>query len=589
MLRVLVPLGTRPEIVKLAPVVAALQRHGHVVRTVATGQHYSPSMSDAFFDDLGLRPDERWELEGDESERVGSILGSALRELDRHRPDVVLLLGDTWTVPLFCMAARRHGVPLAHLEAGLRSFNPTSVEEVNRKVAAATASLHLAPTELAARFLRYEGVLPEHIRVVGNPVIDVLRMLNVRRVPLDERVGVVVTAHRATNVDDPSRLARLVTLSPSGRRSRPGDVPRAPADAGAAGSCGRVGLARGLGTGDHPARTAGIRGNARSCGFGVCRRHRLGRAARGSIVAWRTRRRPSPFDAAAREGIGERVAALVGLDVDLALQSAVRFTEPDEQAARGCRVGALTAMVTRRSESPRFSPTRGPRSCSSWPSPTSWRAPSRHDRSRSLDLDDTLFDQREWLAGAWEAVADAAAGVDPQVMLAALVDIAAEGSAKGRIIDRALARGRRRCGGRAAGRRVQGPSSARADAVPRRGRSGGACAAAHAGRVGDRRRRGHPALEARRPRSFLGVRRRRLLGHPRAWRKPHPAPFIHAVDALGVRPSGVAFVVIAPRKMSPARSAPGLFRCGCARGSTATCPTSRRRAGRCATSSTRSR
>src|SRR5207302_1612868 len=157
-MRVLVPLGTRPEIVKLAPVVRAVQAAGIDVRTVATGQHFSPNMSDAFFAALGLEPDERWAPEGDDPGRVGAILTLAMRELAEHTPDLVLLLGDTWTVPLFCLAARRECVPIAHLEAGLRSFNATSTEEVNRKVAAATASLHLAPTELAARFLREEGV-----------------------------------------------------------------------------------------------------------------------------------------------------------------------------------------------------------------------------------------------------------------------------------------------------------------------------------------------------------------------------------------------------------------------------------------------
>ena len=211
-MRVLVALGTRPEIVKLAPVVRALQDRSFPVRIVATGQHYSESMSDAFFDGLGIRPDVRWEPQGDDAGRIGHMLGLAVREIADDRPDLVLLLGDTWTVPLFCLAARRACVPIAHLEAGLRSFNPTSMEEVDRKVAAATASLHLAPTELAAQFLRREGVPDRRIEVVGNPVIDVLRRRGVAARPPSARDGVVVTAHRASNVDDPDRLAVLVDL-----------------------------------------------------------------------------------------------------------------------------------------------------------------------------------------------------------------------------------------------------------------------------------------------------------------------------------------------------------------------------------------
>jgi len=208
----LVPFGTRPEFVKLAPVVAALRGAGHRVRAVATGQHYDATMADAFFAELGLDPDERWELAGDEAERLGRLTTLAERELASHRPDLVVLLGDTNTIPAFCLAARRAGVPLAHLEAGLRSFNETSIEEVNRKVAAVSARLHLAPTEMAASFLRLEGVPDERVAVVGNPVIDVLVRSGAPIVPPASRRGVLLTAHRATNVDDPERLGRLVEL-----------------------------------------------------------------------------------------------------------------------------------------------------------------------------------------------------------------------------------------------------------------------------------------------------------------------------------------------------------------------------------------
>ena len=209
---VLIPMGTRPEIIKLSPVIRALRDGGLAVRTVATGQHYDANLTDSFFAELGVTPDARWTLEGSESARLGQLVAAAEDEIATGRPDLVLILGDTNTVPVFCLAARRHRVPVAHLEAGMRSFNETSVEEVNRRVAAACASLHLAPTELAARFLRAEGVSPERIQVVGNPIIDVLRASGLTAVPSRERSGVVVTAHRATNVDDPARLGAIVTI-----------------------------------------------------------------------------------------------------------------------------------------------------------------------------------------------------------------------------------------------------------------------------------------------------------------------------------------------------------------------------------------
>jgi len=211
-MRLLVPFGTRPEIVKLAPVVEALRAAGDTVHAVATGQHDDPLLADAFFADLALEPDHRHELPSGESARAGALLAHAYDDVAQVAPDAVLVLGDTNTVPAYGLAARRFGVPVAHLEAGLRSFNPRSLEEVNRRVAVATASLHLAPTPLASRFLEGEGVPEARRPVVGNPITDVLRRLAPPRRLATERDGVLVTAHRATNVDDPDRLDRLVRL-----------------------------------------------------------------------------------------------------------------------------------------------------------------------------------------------------------------------------------------------------------------------------------------------------------------------------------------------------------------------------------------
>ncbi len=207
-----VAVGTRPEVVKLAPVVAALRAAGHRVRCVATGQHADPRLAARLFTELGCPPDDVWQLDGAEGDRVGALLAHAYRELAGHRPDAVLVLGDTYTAPLVAMAARRAGVGVVHVEAGLRSFNELSMEETNRRMLAVLATVHLAPTELARTFLVQEGVDPGRVRVVGNPVLDAVRLAGVGRVPLDRRTGVLVTAHRATNVDDPARLAVLVSV-----------------------------------------------------------------------------------------------------------------------------------------------------------------------------------------------------------------------------------------------------------------------------------------------------------------------------------------------------------------------------------------
>jgi UDP-N-acetylglucosamine 2-epimerase (non-hydrolysing) len=203
---VLVPFGTRPEVIKLAPVVHALRAAGHRVVAVDTGQHQDAAMSGDLQRTLGLVPDVRL----DRPNGLGGLVTGALGVLAAHPADLVLALGDTHTVPAYALAARHTGVPFAHLEAGLRSFNPRSAEEVNRRVAASIAQLHLAPTGRAAAFLTAEGVPADRIFVVGNPVIDTLREKGVTPVPPAERSGVLVTAHRASNVDDPERLARLV-------------------------------------------------------------------------------------------------------------------------------------------------------------------------------------------------------------------------------------------------------------------------------------------------------------------------------------------------------------------------------------------
>ena len=205
---VLVPFGTRPEVIKLAPVVHALRAAGHRVVTVDTGQHQDAAMSGDIQRALGLVAD----LRLDRPNGLGGLVTGAFGVLAAHPADLVLALGDTHTVPAYALAARNTGIPFAHLEAGLRSFNPRSAEEVNRRVAASIAQLHFAPTDRAAAFLLAEGVPAERIFVVGNPVVDTLREKGVTAVPPARRSGVLVTAHRASNVDDPARLARLVDV-----------------------------------------------------------------------------------------------------------------------------------------------------------------------------------------------------------------------------------------------------------------------------------------------------------------------------------------------------------------------------------------
>jgi UDP-N-acetylglucosamine 2-epimerase (non-hydrolysing) len=330
-MRLLVPFGTRPEIVKLAPVVAELRGRGHDVRAVATGQHTDPRLADDFFADLGLEPDARWDLPEGEAARVGALLTHAYDELARRPVDAVVLLGDTHTVPLVGLAARRAGIAVVHLEAGLRSFNDRSLEEVNRRTAAAIASLHLAPTPLAATMLHAEGVDARRVTVVGNPITDTLARFGPPRREVDARAGVVLTAHRATNVDDPARLAALVECI-TRLADSVGPVtfpvhPRTAARLGAAGLDRTLTAHAGV-TLTEPLRYRDMLDAIAAARVVVTDSGGLQEEAAWLGVPVVVLRRSTPR----WEGVLAGTAVLVGVDPDRALAAATGFAAPAEQA-----------------------------------------------------------------------------------------------------------------------------------------------------------------------------------------------------------------------------------------------------------------
>ncbi|HET9079846.1 MAG TPA: UDP-N-acetylglucosamine 2-epimerase (non-hydrolyzing) [Trebonia sp.] len=340
-MNVTVGFGTRPEIVKLAPVIAALRAAGWPVRVVFTGQHHDPALGERFLADLAVAPDVCWLLPDDPRHRLGALIDHACAELAAHRPDLVLLLGDTFTVPAFCLAARAACIPLAHLEAGLRSFNETSAEEVNRRIAAVTASLHFAPTDLAAGFLRAEGVPGERVHVVGNPVIDVLAASGVRRRPPARRHGLLVTAHRASTVDHPARLAALAAaIAAVARAAGPATFPVHPRTSERLAAAGLDGPLRAAGVKLVPPQpyhamlelvagcrvvvtdSGGLQEEAAWLGVPVV-------VLRTSTPRW--------------EGVAAGCAELVGLDAGRAVKAVRRYAGPGEQrrvAAVPCPYGS---------------------------------------------------------------------------------------------------------------------------------------------------------------------------------------------------------------------------------------------------------
>jgi UDP-N-acetylglucosamine 2-epimerase (non-hydrolysing) len=218
--KVLSVVGARPQFVKLAPVAAAFAdaRIEHVI--VHTGQHYDALLSDVFFADLRI-PSPAVHLgvgSGTHGVQTGAMLSALDAVLDASAPDWVLVYGDTNSTLAGALAAVKMHLPLAHLEAGLRSFNRRMPEEHNRVLTDHAADLCLAPTQVAMDHLSAEG-LAERSVLVGDVMTDVC--LSVRDavrdrpppLPTGLRAGsgyFVATLHRAENTDDPHRLAAIV-------------------------------------------------------------------------------------------------------------------------------------------------------------------------------------------------------------------------------------------------------------------------------------------------------------------------------------------------------------------------------------------
>jgi UDP-N-acetylglucosamine 2-epimerase (non-hydrolysing) len=218
--KVLSVVGARPQFVKLAPVAAALDAAGHEHVIVHTGQHYDALMSDVFFADLQIpTPDVHLGVgSGSHGVQTGSILAAMDAVLDEHRPDWVLVYGDTNSTLAGALSAVKLHLPLAHLEAGLRSFNRRMPEEHNRVLTDHAADLCLAPTEVAMGHLRAEG-LGERAVNVGDVMTDIC--LRVRDAVAGDALALpagvdpfspylVATIHRADNTDDPRRLRAVM-------------------------------------------------------------------------------------------------------------------------------------------------------------------------------------------------------------------------------------------------------------------------------------------------------------------------------------------------------------------------------------------
>ena len=211
-------LGTRPEIIRLSRLIPLLDEStDHLL--IHTGQNYNPRLSDIFFAELGIRePDHSLGIRGDSfGQHVGALLASIEPLFLETRPDRLLLLGDT-NSGLVSVVARRLGIPVYHMEAGNRCFDDRVPEEVNRRVIDHCSSVLLPYTQRSKENLVREGIPRANIFVTGNPikqVIDSFRA-SIEASPILARLGlepqeyVLVTIHRAENVDDPARLRAII-------------------------------------------------------------------------------------------------------------------------------------------------------------------------------------------------------------------------------------------------------------------------------------------------------------------------------------------------------------------------------------------
>lgn len=216
--------GTRPNFMKIAPIAAAIARRPdeleHVL--VHTGQHYDAAMSDVFFAELGVgEPDHKLEVgAGSHAQTTGRVMERLEPLLADLRPDVVLVPGDVNSTLAAALVASKQGVPVGHVEAGLRSFDRTMPEEVNRVVVDAISDLLFIHSPEAREHLRTEGQPDERIHSVGNTMIDTLMAMRERidGNPVVDRLGLsaqdylVVTLHRPALVDGPLLAAAIEAL-----------------------------------------------------------------------------------------------------------------------------------------------------------------------------------------------------------------------------------------------------------------------------------------------------------------------------------------------------------------------------------------
>ncbi len=220
-MKIAIILGTRPEIIKMAPVIRELGRKQADFFLLHTGQHYSYYLDKVFFEQLEL-PKPRYNLNvgsGSHAEETGKMLVGIEKVLLKETPDIILVEGDTNSVLAGALAAAKLYIKVGHVEAGLRSYDRNMPEEINRILADHCSNFLFAPTEKAKAILRGEGIPEDRIFVTGNTIVDAIyQNLEIARASakavnalgLKPQEYFLVTLHRQENVDNRARFASIL-------------------------------------------------------------------------------------------------------------------------------------------------------------------------------------------------------------------------------------------------------------------------------------------------------------------------------------------------------------------------------------------
>ena len=216
-MKISIIVGTRPEIIKMSPIIRECKRSNLNYFILHTGQHYSYNMDRVFFEQLEL-PQPKYNLDvgsGSHAEQTGKILMGTEKILLKEKPDIVLMEGDTNTVLAGALAATKLHIKVGHVEAGLRSYNRKMPEEINRVLTDHCSDFLFAPTEKSRQILLGEGIPDEKIFVTGNTIVDaVLQNLQLANKKLDiltklelrKQDYFLVTMHRQENADNKRRF-----------------------------------------------------------------------------------------------------------------------------------------------------------------------------------------------------------------------------------------------------------------------------------------------------------------------------------------------------------------------------------------------